>query len=644
MFCLVLVCSSLLALAPEDSAPDPSRDADLKTYETLRDKVGQDSPAHVKLALWCEAHGLDAERLKHLALAVLTDPKNATARGFLGLIAYRERWERPEQVSRRIEADAVLTAKLAEYNARREKLLGRIGEAGRSPKVARAASAAHDALGVWCKKNQLDAEAKAHFTSAAVLDPYNEAPWKHLGYVKSNGRWMSREQLAAEEREATAQSRADRRWEPLLKQWRADLATSDKRVHAQEQLDAVADPRAAAAIVRVFRDGDPAHEALAVNMLAKITTPVATRALAELAVLSKTQAVRSAAIDALRSRTPREYVGMLVDQIHAPMRYQFEPVRGPGSPGALVIETPRFKMLRTYDAPEVFQPGPNFYGYVGYDANGMPVIIQGKELRRLSMEASPNLDIAALERRTLGLIAAANMKAAASQQQMLSDVSAIEQANAQTDAVNTRIATSLQGAADAPQLDPGDEHGWQRWRYDQLGYRYDPPAQTQIAVSGSSQSPAPSIKSCFVAGTPVRTIHGLRPIESLQVGDQVLSQDTTRGTLTFQPVMVVHHNPPGSTLRLELDNGETLVPSIYHRFWRAGRGWAIARDLKPGDFLRTLEGRTRIKTISPGPTAPVFNLDVAESRTFFVGDHGALVHDNTFPASPTTPFDAEPVF
>ena len=108
--------------------------------------------------------------------------------------------------------------------------------------------------------------------------------------------------------------------------------------------------------------------------------------LAELAVLGKTQAVRSAAIDALRSRPLRDYVGMLVDQIHAPMRYQFEPVRGPGSPGALAIETPRYKMLRTYDAPAVFQPGANFYGYVGYDANGMPIIASGKELRRLSTE------------------------------------------------------------------------------------------------------------------------------------------------------------------------------------------------------------------------------------------------------------------
>jgi hypothetical protein len=37
--------------------------------------VARDPAAHVRLALWCEAHGLKAEKLRHLALAVLIDPK-----------------------------------------------------------------------------------------------------------------------------------------------------------------------------------------------------------------------------------------------------------------------------------------------------------------------------------------------------------------------------------------------------------------------------------------------------------------------------------------------------------------------------------------------------------------------------------------
>jgi hypothetical protein len=646
MLCLALVCSSLLADTPDATVPSP---ADLSTYDTLRDKVGRDAPAHVNLALWCEAHGLGAERLKHLALAVLTDPKNVTARGLLGLVAYRDRWESPEKVGERIKADEALSARRAEYNARRARLAERLDpdRQGKGRGLSRAAAAdAHLALGLWCEKNGLDAEAKAHFTSAVVADPYNDAAWKQLGYTRHDGRWMSREQVAAEQREAEALKRADRRWEPLLKKWRAwmDGDDAEKQEEARALLADVIDPQALPAIVRVFRDGKAAHEIVAVQLLAQLDSSAASRELAALAVLGATGPVRSAAVEALRSRTPRDYVGMLVDQIHAPMRYQVEPVRGPGSPGALAIETPRFRMLRTYDAPPVFQPGSNFHGYVGYDSNGMPVIASGKELRRMATPSGiPGWaqNLSAIEQRTLNMITAANLKATASLQQLVSDVGAIEQSNAQAGAWNQRIAGVLQGSVDAPAtLDPGDEDGWHRWWYDRLGYRYDPPAQVTLAVNASPQYPAPSVQSCFVAGTPVRTLDGLRPIEALQVGDQVLSQDTATGALTFQPILVVHHNAPGATLRLVLDNGETLVPSIYHRFWRAGQGWAIARDLKPGDLLRTLEGRVRIESISAGPVEPLYNLDVAGSRSFFVGSHGALVHDNTLPAARSTGFDA----
>src|SRR5437016_2537922 len=112
MLSLALICSALLAVAPDDSPPGPA--SNLDSYQALRAKAGRDATAHVKLALWCEAHGLGAERLKHLALAVLTDPKNVTARGLMGLVAYRDRWESPEAVGERIRADEALTARLAE--------------------------------------------------------------------------------------------------------------------------------------------------------------------------------------------------------------------------------------------------------------------------------------------------------------------------------------------------------------------------------------------------------------------------------------------------------------------------------------------------------------------------------------------------
>src|SRR5262245_5691957 len=97
MISTVLTCGAILlgATAPDGPATDrPEREA----YQTAAAASGHDASAHVRLALWCEAHGLPAERTRHLAMAVVLDPANAKARALLGMVEYRDRWQRPEAV------------------------------------------------------------------------------------------------------------------------------------------------------------------------------------------------------------------------------------------------------------------------------------------------------------------------------------------------------------------------------------------------------------------------------------------------------------------------------------------------------------------------------------------------------------------
>ncbi len=68
----------------------------------------------------------------------------------------------------------------------------------------------------------------------------------------------------------------------------------------------------------------------------------------------------------------------------------------------------------------------------------------------------------------------------------------------------------------------------------------------------------------------------------------------------------------------------------------------MARELRPGDILRTFTGLAKVVSTEPGPVVPVYNLDVALARTFFVGEHDALVHDNTLPEPRQKPFDRVP--
>ncbi len=190
---------------------------------------------------------------------------------------------------------------------------------------------------------------------------------------------------------------------------------------------------------------------------------------------------------------------------------------------------------------------------------------------------------------------------------------------------------------------------WKSWWAGHEGYVIPTiqPRRTQIQQNVrmtvySRSIPRPSHR-CFAAGTLVRTLDGTRAIETLRVGDQVLTQDAESGSLQYQPIVAVFHNPPNQTLRITLEGqGEAIVSTGIHRFWKAGKGWVMARELKPGDTLRTLGGSARVQKVEPDQEQLVYNLEVASGRSYFVGKAGGLVHDNT-PAQPVlAPFDAAP--
>ena len=78
---VILLCCVMIG---DDGKPGPATTADRAAYGSAHKKAGKDATAQIRLALWCEEHGLTAERVKHLALAIAYDPKNALARASPG--------------------------------------------------------------------------------------------------------------------------------------------------------------------------------------------------------------------------------------------------------------------------------------------------------------------------------------------------------------------------------------------------------------------------------------------------------------------------------------------------------------------------------------------------------------------------------
>ena len=191
----------------------------------------------------------------------------------MGLVAYRGHWLSPEVAGEKVKADSALMARLARYNERRAELEASLDPATHSGLDRRKAARAHEKLGMWCDQEGLRAEAMAHFTTAIQFDPYHEPTWKRLGYLKHHGRWMTHEQIAADEREAHLQRLADKKWEPSLAKWKKWRGDKLKRAAADEYLSRVDDSRAVPSIVRVFASGPADDQAIAVSMLRRIDAP-----------------------------------------------------------------------------------------------------------------------------------------------------------------------------------------------------------------------------------------------------------------------------------------------------------------------------------------------------------------------------------
>jgi hypothetical protein len=148
-----------------------------------------------------------------------------------------------------------------------------------------------------------------------------------------------------------------------------------------------------------------------------------------------------------------------------------------------------------------------------------------------------------------------------------------------------------------------------------------------------SSAPQPKSCSCFVKGTPIWTKTGVRPIESVESGDLVLAQDVNTGELKYEPVIGRTVRPPSPIVKVSLDD-EQILATKGHPFWITGCGWRMAKEVAKGEMLHGLSGSTTIRKIETASDAEAYNLVVADMNTYFVGNHGVLVHDNT-PRQPT---------
>ncbi len=524
------------------------------------------SPAADELvvaALRAEAAGNDDLRARLLAQALSADPQHDKARWHSGYVRLDGDW-------RLVDASEP-SARQQEYRQRRA--------------TADLDVRGHYTLAAWCGRNGLSSQQEAHLLAALEMDGSNRSVRRALGYFYHDGEWIQRDQLQQARQRQQAYRHAMRRWQrPLVElAERIGDGGETEQIAARDELIAIDDPYAIPMMEACVSVEGPLHAAVVVDALHAIRSDEATLGLARHAVLAPWMEVRGRAADSLAGRHPYEYLPLLVSAMYGRVRVENE-VR-PLADGRTLHQV---MLLRE--------------GFAAHEAEVFETYYQPSN--------DPHRDQRNLDR----LVDTSNDRHSAR----------VDQLNLQTRQLNERVAWVLTRVT---QQDLGTEpQAW--WDYWVAYTDYAAPEkQLQVASYRSESRPLVTSGSCFVAGTPVWTCEGPQAIETLQVGDLVLSQDVATGELSYQPVVRTTSRRAPAMVKLTVDD-EQLVTTAGHGFWVNGVGWTRARDLEPGSLLHTTGGAKSVSATDPSETAWVFNLVVDDTHTYFVGSGRYLVHDN----------------
>ena len=182
------------------------------------------------------------------------------------------------------------------------------------------------------------------------------------------------------------------------------------------------------------------------------------------------------------------------------------------------------------------------------------------------------------------------------------------------------------------------------------------PIEGPVDVARSSDDPLPSPSSadsapecvgaqcaalCFAPETLVETEDGLRPIDTLKAGDRVLARDPETAALAYKPVLRMIITPRRALETLvvvsALGQMESVRVTPNHPFFVRGRGWVEASQIVPNEDALSDDSGGELRVASAASMAEgstVYNMEVQDFHTYFVGRSHAWVHNQSVNSCP----------
>ena len=135
---------------------------------------------------------------------------------------------------------------------------------------------------------------------------------------------------------------------------------------------------------------------------------------------------------------------------------------------------------------------------------------------------------------------------------------------------------------------------------------------------------------CFIAGTLVLTVLGLLPIEEIEAGMQVYSTEENTGETEIKEVVQTFVNQTYELVHVKLEDGEEIICTPSHPFY-TDKGWIDAGKLTEDSLLVDEEGNyigiSSLVTEYLEEPVKVYNFEVEDYHTYYVGDSIILVHN-----------------
>jgi hypothetical protein len=139
--------------------------------------------------------------------------------------------------------------------------------------------------------------------------------------------------------------------------------------------------------------------------------------------------------------------------------------------------------------------------------------------------------------------------------------------------------------------------------------------------------------ACFVAGTPIATPDGPRPIEDIRAGDLVLSYDSANDRVVAERVLSLINGIRADLIEIDSANG-SAVCSQNHPLYTGPAQWKKASELTRASalMLRAPGGRVHLKPVRVRSRdleepVPVFSFEVERTHNYFAGPDGLLSHN-----------------